>query len=147
VTQTQVRDSVDRRPLPAPDELTRFYWAAAAEHRLVLQRCRSCSKLQYPPEICCAHCQAEEFEAVEASGRGVIYSYSIVDRPLHAGFVDALPYVVVLVELADQPGLRILTNLVDVPEGTSLSCGMPVEVVFEDRGGVVLPQFQLSELS
>ena len=147
MTQTQVRDSVDRRPLPAPDELTRFYWAAAAEHRLVLQRCRSCSKLQYPPEICCAHCQAEEFEAVEASGRGVIYSYSIVDRPLHAGFVDALPYVVVLVELADQPGLRILTNLVDVPEGTSLSCGMPVEVVFEDRGGVVLPQFQLSELS
>ena len=147
MTQTQVRDSVDRRPLPAPDELTRFYWAAAAEHRLVLQRCRSCSKLQYPPEICCAHCQAEEFEAVEASGRGVIYSYSIVDRPLHAGFVDALPYVVVLVELADQPGLRILTNLVDVPEGTSLCCGMPVEVVFEDRGGVVLPQFQLSELS
>ncbi len=147
MTQTQVRDSVDRRPLPAPDELTRFYWAAAAEHRLVLQRCRSCSKLQYPPEICCVHCQAEEFEAAEVSGRGVIYSYSIVDRPLHAGFVDALPYVVVIVELADQPGLRILTNLVDVPEGTSLSCGMPVEVVFEDRGGVTLPQFRLSESS
>ena len=105
MTQTQVRDSIDRRPLPAPDELTRFYWAAAAEHRLVLQRCRSCSKLQYPPEICCVHCQAEEFEAAEVSGRGVIYSYSVVDRPLHAGFVDALPYVVVLVELADQPGL------------------------------------------
>ena len=83
----------------------------------------------------------------KSSGRGVIYSYSIVDRPLHAGFVDALPYVVVLVELADQPGLRILTNLVDVPEGTSLSCGMPVEVVFEDRGGVMLPQFRLSEVS
>ena len=147
MTQTQVRDSVDRRPLPAPDELTRFYWAAAAEHRLVLQRCGSCSKLQYPPEICCVHCQAEEFEVAEVSGRGVIYSYSVVDRPLHAGFVDALPYVVVLVELADQPGLIILSNLVDVPDGTSLSCGMPVEVVFEDRGGVTLPQFRLSESS
>lgn len=147
MTPTQVRDSVERRPLPAPDELTYFYWAAAAEHRLVLQRCGSCSKLQFPPEICCAHCQAEEFEAVEVSGRGVIYSYSIVDRPLHAGFVDALPYVVVLVELADQPELRILTNLVGVPEGTSLSCGMPVEVTFEDRGGVVLPQFRLSEVN
>ena len=147
MTQTQVRDSVDRRPLPAPDELTRFYWDAAAEHRLVLQRCGSCSKLQYPPEICCVHCQAEEFEVAEVSGRGVIYSYSVVDRPLHAGFVDALPYVVVLVELADQPGLIILSNLVDVPDGTSLSCGMPVEVVFEDRGGVTLPQFRLSESS
>ncbi len=141
------RASVDRRPRPAPDDVTRFYWDAAAEHRFVLQRCRSCAKLQYPPEICCLHCQAEDFEPVEVSGRGVIYSYSVVDRPLHAGFVDALPYVVVLVELADQPELRVLTNLVDVPEGTPLSCGMPVEVVFEDRDGVTLPQFRLSGVS
>jgi uncharacterized OB-fold protein len=147
VAQTYVQTSIDRRPLPAPDDATRFYWEAAAEYRLVLQRCRSCAKLQYPPEICCVHCQAEDFEPFEVSGRGVIYSYSVVDRPLHTGFVDALPYVVVLVELADQPGLRILTNLVDVPEGASLSCGMPVEVVFEDRCGVVLPQFRLSEVS
>jgi uncharacterized OB-fold protein len=147
VTQMQAQASVDQRPVPAPEDVTRFYWDAAAEHRFVLQRCRSCAKFQYPPEICCVHCQAEEFEPIEVSGRGVIYSYSVVDRPLHAGFVDALPYVVVLVELADQPGLRILTNLAHVPEGTSLSCGMPVEVVFEDRGGFVLPQFQLSEVS
>ncbi len=147
MTQMRERASVDRRPRPAPDDVTRFYWDAAAEHRFVLQRCRSCAKLQYPPEICCLHCQAEDFEPVEVSGRGVIYSYSVVDRPLHAGFVDALPYVVVLVELADQPELRILTNLVDVPEGTPLSCGMPVEVVFEDRDGVTLPQFRLSGVS
>jgi uncharacterized OB-fold protein len=141
-----VRVHADPRPTPAPDDVSRFYWEAAADHRLVLQRCRACHKMQYPPEICCVHCQAEEFDAAETTGRGVIYSYSVVDRPLHAGFVDALPYVVVLVELADQPGLRILTNLVDVPEGTSLSCGMPVEVVFEDRSGVTLPQFRLSEV-
>ena len=147
MAHAQVRNSVDRRPLPASDELTCFYWEAAAEHRLVLQRCRSCSKMQYPPEICCIHCQADEFEKAEVSGRGVIYSYSIVDRPLHAGFVDALPYIVVIVELADQPGLRILTNLVDVPKGTLPSIGMPVEVVFEDRCGVTLPQFRLSESS
>jgi uncharacterized OB-fold protein len=99
--------------------------------------------MQYPPEICCVHCQAEEFDAAETTGRGVIYSYSVVDRPLHAGFVDALPYVVALVELDDQPELRILTNLVDVPPGTPLSCGLPVEVVFEKRGSVTLPQFRL----
>ena len=79
--------------------------------------------MQYPPEICCVHCQAEEFEAAESTGRGVIYSYSVVDRPLHAGFIDALPYVVALVELDDQPGLLILTNLVDVPAGTPLAVG------------------------
>ena len=138
-----VRAHADPRPVPAPDDVTRFYWQAAADHRLVLQRCRACHKMQYPPEICCAHCQAEEFDAADTTGRGVIYSYSVVDRPLHAGFVEALPYVVALVELDDQPGLRILTNLVDVPEGTRLSCGMPVEVTFEDRGSVTLPQFRL----
>ena len=90
------------------------------------------------------HCQAEEFELAETTGRGVVYSYAVVDRPLHVGFVDALPYVVVLVELDDQHGLRMLTNLVDVPAGTPLSCGMPVEVAFEGRGSATLPQFQLS---
>src|SRR5262245_1563322 len=137
--------SADPRPVPAPDDVSGFFWNAAAEHRLVLQRCRSCLKLQYPPEVCCVHCQAEEFEPAEVSGRGVIYSYAVVDRPLHAGFVNALPYLVVLVELDEQPGLRILTNLIDAPEGTKLSCGMPVEVAYEDRGSVTLPQFRLSE--
>lgn len=143
MTQTVVRAQADPRPVPAPDDVTRFYWAAAADHRLVLQRCRACHQMQYPPEICCAHCQAEQFDAVETTGRGMIYSYSVVDRPLHAGFVDALPYVVALVELDDQPALRILTNLVDVPAGTELACGLPVEVVFEERGSVTLPQFRL----
>jgi uncharacterized protein len=138
-----VRALADPRPVPAPDDVTRFYWEAAADHRLVLQRCRACQKMQYPPEICCVHCQAEEFDAAETTGRGVIYSYSVVDRPLHAGFLDALPYVVALVELNDQPGLRILTNLIDVPAGTPLSCGLPVEVTFEERGSVTLPQFRL----
>jgi uncharacterized OB-fold protein len=144
VTQAELRASTDPRPVPAPDDVSGFFWEAAADHRLVLQRCRSCGKLQYPPEVCCVHCQAEEFELAETAGRGVIYSYAVVDRPLHAGFVDSVPYVVVFVELDDQPGLRILTNLIDVPLGAALSCGMPVEVVFEDRGTVTLPQFRLS---
>ena len=146
MTQTVVRAQADPRPVPAPDDVTRFYWEAASDHRLVLQRCQACHKMQYPPEICCVHCQAEEFQAVETTGRGVIYSYSVVDRPLHAGFIDALPYVVALVELDDQPGLRILTNLVEVPAGMPLSCGLPVEVTFEERGSVTLPQFRLLRL-
>jgi uncharacterized OB-fold protein len=144
VTQMDVRASADPRPKPAPDDVSRFFWEAAANHRLVLQRCRSCGKLQYPPEVCCVHCQGQEFDLAETGGRGVIYSYAVVERPLHAGFVEALPYIVVFVELDDQPELRILTNLVDVFPGAAVSCGMPVEVVFEDRGGVKLPQFRLS---
>jgi uncharacterized OB-fold protein len=144
VTALDASSSTDRRPVPAPDDVSGFFWNAAADQRLVLQRCSSCSNLQYPPEVCCIACQAQEFEEAELSGRGVIYSYATVERPLHAGFVDAVPYVVVLVELEEQPGLRLLTNLVDVPDGTTLSCGMPVEVTYEQRGKVTLPQFRLA---
>ena len=140
-----VRVHADPRPVPAPDDVTRFYWEAAADHRLALQRCRACRNMQYPPEICCMHCQAQDFDTVEATGRGVLYSYSVVNRPLHAGFIDALPYVVALVELDDQPGLRILTNLVGVTSPARLRCGLPVEVTFEQRGPVTLPQFRVLE--
>jgi len=136
--------SADRRPRPEPDSITKFHWDAAADRRLMLHRCRSCSRFQYPPDVTCVHCQGEVFEHVEVSGRGTIYSYALVERPLHTGFVDALPYIVLLVELVEQPGLRILTNLVGASPGTPLACGMPVEVDFEDRGPVTLPQFRLA---
>jgi uncharacterized OB-fold protein len=83
----------------------------------------------------------------EVSGRGILYSYSIVERPLHAGFVDALPYVVALVELEEQEGLRMVANLIDTPSGTEIRCGLPVEVVFEERGAITLPQFRLVQTS
>lgn len=134
----------DRRPRPRPDDTSRFYWDGAAEGRLLLQRCRSCGQMQFPPDVCCVHCQSDQFDHVEVSGRGRIYSYAVVDRPLHAGFVDAVPYVVALVELEEQPGLRLMANIVDTPAGTELACGLPVEVVFEKRGEVTLPQFRVS---
>ncbi|OBB19951.1 hypothetical protein A5762_16675 [Mycolicibacterium elephantis] len=145
-TLTDSAPAADARPVPGSDDVSRFFWAAAAEHRLVLQRCTSCTKLQYPPEVCCVHCQAEEFELADVAGRGVIYSFAVVDRPLHAGFVDALPYTVVFVELDDQPGLRMIANLVETPPGVELRCGMAVEVLFEERGSVTMPQFRLADV-
>lgn len=130
-------------PVPEPDTITRFHWDAATAGKLVVQRCNSCRMLQYPPDLTCLQCQGEAFDHVEVSGRGTIYSYVVADRPLHAGFVDRVPYVVVLVELVEQPGLRILTNLVGVRTDQPVECGLPVEVDFEDRGGVTMPQFRL----
>jgi uncharacterized protein len=118
VTRMEASAPGDTRPVPAPDEVPRFYWDAAAERRLVLTRCLHCQKLHYPPEICCVQSPFEKFEAVEVTVEGFIYSCAAVDRALHAGFLEAPPYVVVVVELDDQPELRILANLVDVPAGS-----------------------------
>jgi uncharacterized OB-fold protein len=70
-----------------------------------------------------------------------VYSYAVADRAFHIGFADQLPYVVALVELDDQPGLRMLTNLVDVAR-EDVSVGMAVTVTFEDREDATLPQFR-----
>lgn len=135
----------DQRPLPEPDATSRFHWEAAAEGRLELQHCGACDRLQYPPEVCCLRCQAIDLDHVMVSGRGTLYSYAVVERPFHIGFLDAVPYVVALVELDEQPGLLMATNLLGVTPATPLTCGMPVEVDFEDRGGFTFPQFRLAE--
>ena len=131
----------DTRPVPLPDETTGFFWDAAAQGHLVVQLCRSCGRLQYPPDVVCTECQGDDLGHKQLSGRGVLYSFAIVDRAFHSGFVPYLPYVVALVELEEQPGLRMLTNVVDTDPGT-LSIGMPLEVRFERRGEVTLPQFR-----
>jgi uncharacterized OB-fold protein len=133
------------RPPPQPDEITRSYWEAAAEGRLVLQRCEDCGRLQYPPEIVCSYCSHQGFELTEVSGRATLYSFALVERPFHAGFVNRVPYVLALVELDEQPGLRMLTNLLDTdPE--ALEIGMELELCFEQIGEMRVPQFRPAEL-
>jgi len=136
----------DSRPVPLRDETTSFFWDAAARCRLVVQRCRSCRLMQYPPDVVCNHCQGDDLDHREVSGRGVLYSFAIVERAFHPGFVSHVPYVVALVELDEQAGLRMLTNLVEAdPE--SLTIDMPLEVHFESRGPVTLPQFRPVEVA
>jgi uncharacterized protein len=132
---------LDARPRPVPNASNKFFWDAARSHRLVLQRCDRCEKVQYPPDVVCVHCQSRQLTPTEMSGRGTLYSFAIVDRVFHIGFADAVPYVIGLIELDDQPALRMLTNIVDVDAG-DVHVGMPVEVAFEDRGDVTLPQFR-----
>jgi uncharacterized OB-fold protein len=133
--------SIDPRPVPLPDEISSFYWEGAGRGELLVQRCSSCAQLQYPPDVACVHCQGLGLEPEAVSGRGHVWSFARIERLFHEGFADALPYVVALVELEEQPGLHLLTNVVDA-DGVEVAIGLPVEVVFEDRGEVVLPQFR-----
>jgi uncharacterized OB-fold protein len=131
----------DQRPRPGPDDTSRFFWDGAGEGRLLVQRCAGCARFQHPPDVACIHCQSTDLVPTEVSGRGVLYSYAVVDRPFHVGFVDAVPYVVGLIDLDEQPGLRLLTNIVGAP-ADALAVGMVVEATFETRGDVSLPQFR-----
>ena len=131
------------KPLPVPDEFSSDYWEGAREHRLVLKRCADCAFYIHPPRPTCPRCQSERVEPAEVSGKGAVYSFSIMYNRGNPGFDDdELPYAVVTVELAEQPGLITVGNLLDCPPSDT-TIGMPVEVTFQEATPeITLPQWR-----
>mgnify|MGYP003463190125 CR=1 FL=1 len=122
------------KPSPAPDRFSEEFWAGANRGELVIQRCSACGRLQHPPMPVCSNCLGLDFEYVPVSGRGTVYSYTVAHHVVVPGFEEDAPYVVALVELEDQQGLRVLFNLRETPpEG--VHGGMPVQVAFGPRQG------------
>lgn len=132
----------DDMPVPAASRETLPWWQAAAEHRLVVQVCRRCGRTRHPPGPLCPACRSSDLGWRELSGRGTVYTYTIVRRAFVPSLAERLPYVVVVVELDGGGGARLLSNLVDVGPET-VRVGMPVEVVWEDVGpDLALPRFR-----
>ena len=130
------------RPVPVPNAITADYWDGALRHELVLRRCSDCGFYIHPPKPTCTRCQSEAVVAGRVSGNGVVYSFSVMYNRGNPGFEDELPFVVVIVHLDEQPGLKALGNLLDCPVD-DVHIGMPVQVAFEHlTGGAVLPQFR-----
>ena len=85
------------KPRPLIDDLTRPFWEAAREHRLVIQRCQDCRHFNHPPRPVCTACHGAALAFEPVSGRGTIYSFSVMYQPNVAGFGDELPYLNILV--------------------------------------------------
>jgi uncharacterized OB-fold protein len=115
------------KPLPILDDLSRVYWEAAREERLVIQRCPACGEHQLYPRGHCSHCFAPGPEWVEAKGTGRLHTFSVVHRTSDAAFADDVPYVFGIVELDEGP--RLTVNVVDTPLD-ELECDMAVRIVF-----------------
>ncbi len=125
------------RPLPRPTAISAPFWRAAAQGKLLLQRCRRCSSFIYYPRPFCPTCLSDDLEWKEASGRGTVYTYTVVRRAATPAFADKVPYVLAIVELEEGP--RMLTNIVGCPP-EEVSVGMPVRATFEkysDEVGLV----------
>lgn len=132
------------KPFIPPAEVARFFWDAAQQHRFVLQRCEACGCYVHWPQLRCPGCGSGRLAEAELSGRGTVYSFTIVHHVFNPAFADDVPYNLAIVELDEQPGLRVLTNIVGC-ENDALRIGMRVEVTFEDRDGYSLPQFRPAE--
>jgi uncharacterized OB-fold protein len=127
---------IENRPLPQPDHISKTFWEAAAEGRVLYQECSSCGHRQFYPRAMCTDC-AGDVEWREASGRGTVHTFTVIRQNYAKPFRDDLPYVVAMVELDE--GVKMMTNITDVDVDT-VEVGMPVEaytVKVEDGLGVI----------
>lgn len=116
------------------------YWEGARAGRLLLQHCKDCGHVQFPPRHICVTCWSDHLDWTESSGRGTIESFTIVHRAPLPEFRSQVPYVVATVLLEEGP--RMVTNVVG-PGALDVAIDNSVSVVFEpDHAGRVLPQFQ-----
>jgi uncharacterized OB-fold protein len=132
--------TVTTKPAPVPDEFSAPYWQGANDGKLVLPRCAN-GHLSYPPAPTCPHCGSDDLTPTEVPGTGTLYSFTVVRQSADPAFADDLPYVVALVELDAQPGLRLLTNVVEC-DPDDLAVGMAVDACFELRRHQAVTQFR-----
>ncbi len=125
------------RPRPAITHDNAYWFEGARAHKLLIQRCTSCGTLRHPPLPACANCGSLEWDTVEASGRGTLYSYVVVHYPQVAAFEYPLP--IGLVELEE--GTRVVANLGGA-EPDQFVIGMELRAEFVDHGeDLSLPVF------
>jgi predicted GIY-YIG superfamily endonuclease/uncharacterized OB-fold protein len=128
------------RPYPRPDRETAPYWEAQRAHKLKFQRCSDCGEFRFPVSPMCPACRSFNFEWTASSGRGAIYSYTVVHHQTHPAF--SVPYTIVLVELEDGP--RVVAQLRQ-SDGKPVSIGIPVALEWEDHPEQPLPVFVLEK--
>lgn len=127
------------RVAPPLTERTQAFWTSGADGRLRIARCQRCRRYLHPPRPVCPACRGGAVAFEPVSGRGTVWSWT-VNR---YGWVPSMPppYVVAQVELAEQPGLLLFTNVIDCPP-QRLRVGLPVEVCFARAGEAYIPLFR-----
>ena len=114
------------------------FFDAAKEGKLLIQKCSDCGKHQFFPRQLCIHCGSQDVEWAEASGKGTVYTYTVIHQQGMPGWREEAPYVAAIIDLEE--GVRMTSNVVDTkPEDVTI--GMPVVVKFVDEGMYTLPRF------
>lgn len=127
------------KPLPRMTPGAEHYWQSATRGQFVLPHCKACDQVFFYPRAWCPQCFGQDLDWINASGRGVVYSFSVVHQAPFPAYRGDVPYVLAVIELAEGP--RMMANVLHCDPAT-VCVGMPVEVTFEVRGEMKIPQFQ-----
>lgn len=127
-----------KRPAPGVSDDNRFFWEGVKQGKLLIQRCKSCGDLHHPPGPACPKCQSFEWDTIESSGKGTVYSFVVMHYPEVPPF--EYPNPVGLIELEE--GVRLISQLIGVKPG-DVKIGQKVQVEFVTfDGDLTLPQFR-----
>ena len=128
------------KPLPSSSPWSRPFWEGCKRHELLIQHCKDCGDNIFYPKLYCPNCLSPDIEWIKTSGRGKVYTFTIVRNYSPTEFAQDVPYVVAVVRLTE--GVQLMSNIVDCPP-EQVKCDMEVEVVFEDvTEEVALPKFK-----
>jgi uncharacterized OB-fold protein len=129
------------RILPLVTDANRHFWTCGPSGPLRILRCGNCGRYVHPPNPLCPRCLTFSLSAVAVSGRGSIWSLTTNRHTWIPGFDP--PYAIAHIDLEEQPGLRVLSNIVG-PGATDARIGDLVEVTFEMHGEIAVPLFRLT---
>lgn len=128
------------KPLPRGEDYNSEFYQFCKQHELRFQRCTACGTWRHMPRESCQSCHSFAWTWERSSGKGQLFSWTVIHRALHPGFADDLPYPVVIIELEE--GVRLVSHLVDL-SAEEYHLGLPVEVTFDDvTPDVTLPKFR-----
>jgi uncharacterized OB-fold protein len=129
------------RPAPMPDAESEAFWGGTLERKLLVQECSSCGHRQLYGRSLCTNCHAATLRWIESSGRGTIYSRTIIRQNPTRTFKHLIPFVVALIDLDDGP--RLMSNVVGSP-ADEVQIGDRVRVTFQAvSDDAALPLFEL----
>jgi uncharacterized protein len=132
-----IADPLLSRPVPAFDPLAAFFWESGADERLRILRCGECGFYIHPPSHPCPQCFSARVAPAVVSGDGTVATYTVNVQEWVPG---QPPYSIAIVELDEQHGLRLTSNIVDC-DPDEVHIGQRVRVSFIHRNGIYYPVF------
>jgi hypothetical protein len=138
----------DRRRLPhipdIEDPEVRPFWEGCRAGELRIPKCGTCGRFVWYPQLTCRGCGGGSFRWTAVSGRATLFTWVRVDRAFLPGYEGRVPFTTALVELEEDPAIRMATWL-DNPAGVTLRLGLPLKVRFEEtEPGLVIPRFRVA---
>ena len=128
------------KPLPLMEGFTEQFYERCKRNELCFQRCTRCDSWRHVPRERCAACGSWDWEWARSSGRGEVFGWTVVSRPMHPAFVEEVPYAPAVIQMEE--GVRLVSWVVDCPPD-QLEKGMPVAVFFDAvTPEITLPKFR-----